>query len=152
MKHLITAFCCFILIHASAAAQTAEDSVRAVITRMFDAMRNSDSVALREIMWDSARIESVAVNASGETVIRGVSGSEFISRMGKLARGTADERVVFENVRTDGPMGFAWTPYRFYYSGAFSHCGVNSFRLARFSGRWKIVSVLDTRRKSPCPE
>lgn len=31
--------------------------------------------------------------------------------------------------------------------GKFIHCGANSFQLARLSGEWKIVHLIDTRRK-----
>jgi hypothetical protein len=47
-------------------------------------------------------------------------------------------------------MAAAWTPYRFYRNGEFSHCGVNSFQLVKMAEGWKIVYIIDTRRKEPC--
>jgi hypothetical protein len=152
MKYFLTTLALVLSTCHGALAQTASDSVRSVINRMFDAMRDSDTATLREIMAAGARIETVTVDAAGETVIRGVAAADFIATVGGMPRGAADERIVFETVRTDGPLGIAWTPYRFHFNGKFSHCGVNTFRLARYGDRWKIISVMDTRRKAPCPE
>jgi hypothetical protein len=68
----------------------------------------------------------------------------------KLPKGAADERISFETIRIDGPLAIVWTPYKFYFNGQFSHCGVNSFHLVRLNGSWKIHFLIDTRRKEPC--
>jgi hypothetical protein len=47
-------------------------------------------------------------------------------------------------------MATAWTPYKFYLDKTFSHCGVNAFQLFKSENGWKIISILDTRRKEPC--
>jgi len=47
-------------------------------------------------------------------------------------------------------MATVWAPYKFYYKGTFSHCGVDMFQLVRMKGGWKIVYLIDTRRKEPC--
>jgi hypothetical protein len=62
----------------------------------------------------------------------------------------ADERITFETIKIDGPLAVAWTPYKFYYEGKFSHCGVNSFQLVRLNGAWKIQYLIDTRRRTGC--
>jgi len=53
-------------------------------------------------------------------------------------------------VKIDGPLAIVWTPYKFYFNGKFSHCGVNSFQLVRFNGVWKIQYLIDTRRRAGC--
>ncbi|HNA01067.1 MAG TPA: hypothetical protein PLN49_09415, partial [Ferruginibacter sp.] len=67
-----------------------------------------------------------------------------------LPKDAADERITFDVVRVDGALAIAWTPYKFYFNGKFSHCGVNSFQLVRFNGEWKIQYLIDTRRKAGC--
>ncbi len=47
-------------------------------------------------------------------------------------------------------MANAWTPYEFWYNGNFSHCGVNSFQLIKKDEKWKIIYLVDTRRKEGC--
>jgi len=62
----------------------------------------------------------------------------------------ADERISFETIKIDGPLAIAWTPYKFYYEGKFSHCGVNSFQLVRVDNQWRIQYLIDTRRRQGC--
>ena len=134
----------------SARAQTPEDSVKAVINNMFLGMKNSDAELIRSSFADSIVFQSIARNKEGLTVIRNESATDFIASISKLAPGAADERISFETIRIDGPLAIAWTPYKFYYNGQFSHCGVNSFQLVRFNGVWKIQYLIDTRRKTGC--
>ncbi len=63
---------------------------------------------------------------------------------------TLDERIQDYEIRIDGNLASVWTPYSFYFDGNFSHCGVNSFQLVRMAEGWKIVYLIDTRRKEGC--
>jgi hypothetical protein len=54
------------------------------------------------------------------------------------------------NIQIDGAMANAWTSYEFWVNGSFSHCGVNSFQLFKDEGAWKIIYLIDTRRKEGC--
>lgn len=133
-------------------AQTATDSVKATIQRMFEAMKEADSTKLRSCFADSAIMQTISRNKEGKELVRtdGVEG--FVKMVGSIPKGMADERIEFDVVKTDGALGIAWTPYRFYRNGVFSHCGVNSFQLVRMNQRWVIQYIIDTRRKDQCPE
>lgn len=61
-----------------------------------------------------------------------------------------DEQLLDYNIQVDGNMANAWTPYEFWYNGTFSHCGVNSFQLFNDAGTWKIIYLIDTRRREGC--
>jgi hypothetical protein len=61
-----------------------------------------------------------------------------------------EEKLLGFNIQVDGNMANAWTPYEFWYEGEFSHCGVNSFQLIKDDGEWKIIYLVDTRRKEGC--
>lgn len=131
-------------------AQTAEDSVKAIVNAMFEAMKTGNEQALKDCFSDSAILQTIANTKTGEKIIRTEQVSQFASSVSKLPKGAADERIVFETVRIDGPLAIVWTPYKFYFNGQFSHCGVNSFHLVKFNGNWKIHFLIDTRRKEPC--
>jgi len=139
-----------IIISSSAIAQTAEDSVKAVINKMFTGMKNGDMVLLKNSFADSVILQTITRNKEGYVVIKNENTAEFIDFISKLSPGAADERITFETIKTDGPMAIAWTPYNFYFNGKFSHCGVNSFQLVRFNDGWKIQYIIDTRRKQDC--
>lgn len=131
-------------------AQSAEDSVKAVVNAMFNAMKTGNEQSLRNCFSDSAILQTIANTKTGEKIIRTEQVSQFASSVSKLPKGAADERIVFETVRIDGPLAIVWTPYKFYFNGQFSHCGVNSFHLVKLNGNWKIHFLIDTRRKEPC--
>jgi hypothetical protein len=148
MKFLLI-FLVLVISSLSLSAQTAEDSVKTVINRMFAAMKRADAAELRAVIADSALLQTVAIK-EGRTIVRNEPMSEFISLISKLTAGDADERITFDMVRIDGPLASVWTPYKFYYKGQFSHCGVNSFQLVRTNDQWKIQYIIDTRRKENC--
>ncbi|MFM2139154.1 MAG: hypothetical protein RJA57_1461 [Bacteroidota bacterium] len=134
----------------AAHAQPAADSVRSVIARMFDAMKRSDSSALRSCFVDTPLLQTVGRDVQGTTVIRNETLDGFLVQVAQQRPGALDERVLFETVRVDGLLAMAWTPYRFYYKGGFSHCGVNSFQLVHTAGAWRIQYLIDTRRRQDC--
>lgn len=135
---------------SDASAQTPEDSVKAVINKMFTAMKKADGVMLKSAFSDSIVFQSIGRNKEGITIVKNESPSGFIDQIGKATPGSFDERITFETIKVDGPLASAWTPYQFYFNNQFSHCGVNSFQLVRFNGEWKIQYIIDTRRKDNC--
>ena len=142
-----------IIVHSSnVIAQPAEDSVKAVIKKMFTAMKNADAIALKSCFADSMILQTIAINKEGNIIIQNENPADFINFISKELLGNADERISFETIKTDGLLAMAWTPYTFYYKGQFSHCGVNSFQLVRFKGEWKIQYIIDTRNKKGCIE
>ena len=146
MKRL---FVCLALLHISffVAAQTAADSVRAVINDMFSAMKTNDGKKLAACFADSAILQTVQVKKTGEVKILNEAVANFVKSIESAPAGSLDEQIRFDEVKTDGPLAIAWTPYVFYYQGKFSHCGVNSFQLVRINGSWKIQYLIDTRKK-----
>lgn len=131
-------------------AQTAEDSVKTVINKMFTGMKNADVGLLKSSFADSMILQTIARDKEGKLVVRNESATGFIDFISKESPGNADERISFDVVKVDGPLAMAWIPYNFYYKGQFSHCGINSFQLVRFNGEWKIQYIIDTRRKQGC--
>ena len=63
-----------------------------------------------------------------------------------------EEKILGYSVQVDGNMAHVWTPYEFWFNGDFSHCGVNSFQLFHDNGTWKIIYLIDTRRRQDCQD
>ena len=133
-------------------AQNAEDEVRAVVDALFDAMRASDSAAVRELF--SPEMDKMA--SSG--VRDGVAGvefgaiSDFVEAVGGAEPGALDEKIGPAEIRMDDNLATVFTPYAFHYNGNLSHCGVNVFLIARVGEDWRIVGLADTRRRQGCEE
>ena len=138
------------LVIINAKAQTSEDSVKAVVNKMFEAMKNSDGATLKSCFSDSVVFQTIARDKDGNTVVRNESVNDFVESINKLPKGAADERISFETVKIDGPLAIVWAPYNFYYNSQFSHCGMDSFQLVRFGKGWKIQYIIDTRKRTGC--
>jgi len=130
-------------------AQSAEDSVKTVVNKMFDAMRNADPVSLKNTFSDNIVFHTIS-EKEGAATVRSEDPKEFLDFISKEKKGAADEQIRFETIKIDGSLAMVWAPYKFYYKGKFSHCGVDSFQLVRINGEWKIQYIIDTRRKQGC--
>ncbi len=86
----------------------------------------------------------------GSIKVSNESIADFIAFVGKEAVGAADEQIMFEAIRIHSPPATVCTPYKFYYKGKFSHCGVNFFQLIRLNSGRKIQYINDTRRTKDC--
>ena len=150
MKRILMLLCATILVTQYLDAQTREDSVKAVIKQLFDGMKNSDAKMIQSAFADSAILQSIGTNKEGKTAIENEKIDEFAKFVSGLKKGAADEQIVFESIKIDGQLAMVWAPYKFYFEGKFSHCGVDSFQLVFINGQWKIQYLIDTRRKQPC--
>ncbi|MBN8675759.1 MAG: nuclear transport factor 2 family protein [Chitinophagales bacterium] len=144
---LLTA--CFLTVSAS--AQSTEDSVKAAVNKLFTAMKESDEVMLKNSFTSNAVLQTIGRSKeTGAVVVTSEEVNAFAESIQKITKGDADEQIVFETIKIDGDLASVWTPYKFYYKGKFSHCGVNSFQLVRLNGEWKIQYIIDTRRRLGC--
>ncbi|MBS1661942.1 MAG: nuclear transport factor 2 family protein [Bacteroidetes bacterium] len=130
-------------------APSTEDSVKAAVNLLFTGMLQSSAATIRSSFADSAILQTI-VEKDGKTTIRNEQVEDFAQAISKLEKGVADERIRFDVVRIDDNLAIVWAPYSFYYKGQLNHCGVDSFQLLRTSGGWKIIYLIDTRRKQPC--
>lgn len=150
MKQILILLTSAFLICSISKAQSAEDSVKAVINQLFDGMRNVDGEKLKHVFADSAILQTIKRKADGGYYVQNDVVKIFIESISKSKKDSLDERISFETIKIDGPLASVWTPYKFYYAGKFSHCGVNSFQLVRINGHWKIQYLVDTRRRQGC--
>lgn len=133
-------------------SQSEEEEVKAVIVSLFDGMRAKNADQVAAAFTPEAIMNTVIAKPEGSEV-----GSNSVADFAKRifttpAETQLDERILEYQIKVDGTMASAWTPYRFYVNGNFSHCGVNSFQLVNTAEGWKIVYIIDTRRKEPCTE
>jgi hypothetical protein len=76
------------------------------------------------------------------------SNAEFYKSIAAIPKNIKiEERLLSYKIQVDGSMAHVWTPYEFYVNEKQSHIGVNSFTLLLENNSWKIVHIIDTRRK-----
>ncbi len=150
MQKALFSFAILLISASYTMAQTPVDSVKTTIGKLFAAMKGSDSQSILDCFADSAIMQTITRDKNGNNLIKTEKVADFAKVIAYMPKNAADERISFDMVKIDGPLATAWTPYKFYLNGQFSHCGVNSFQLVRINGQWKIQYLIDTRRKQPC--
>ena len=134
----------FLLISIFSFAQnTSEKEIIKPIENLFNAMKSADSLGVKNAFSGSAIMQTFGKNQE----IRTDKVEDFAKQVGASQAGDLDERFTISKILVDGNMASVWVPYQFYYKGNFSHCGVNSFQLAKINNEWKIQYIIDTRRK-----
>lgn len=134
----------FLLISSFSFAQnTSEKEIVKPIENLFNAMKSADSLGVKNAFSGSAIMQTFGKNQE----IRSDKVEDFAKQVGASQAGDLDERFTISKILVDGNMASVWVPYQFYYKGDFSHCGVNSFQLAKINNEWKIQYIIDTRRK-----
>ncbi len=131
--------------------QGEEAAVKKTIDQFFKGMRTSDSTLIKTTLAPTAIFQTVMQKTGSNPEVQTENIQEFITTVTKPHKDIYDERITYDVVKVDVALAIAWTPYKFYISDKFSHCGVNSFQLVKLQGAWKIQYIIDTRRKEPCP-
>ena len=127
-------------------APAPEAEVQALVTRMFDAMRARDTTTLRAIFDSGARLVATGTR-NGAATVEVTPIGEFIRIIATAAPGQLlDEKLENTEIKVSDNLAAVWTDYKFYVGDRFSHCGVDSFQLARGVDGWKIIALADTRR------
>jgi hypothetical protein len=150
MKRILILLTAMISVSSITKAQTAEDSVKAVVNQLFTAMRTINGALLKDAFADSAVLQTINRKQDGTFFVQDEKVDDFVKSISSYKKDSLDERITFETIKIDGPLAIVWTPYKFYFAGKFSHCGVNSFQLVKINGRWKIQYLIDTRRRQGC--
>jgi hypothetical protein len=146
----IVAVALVLLAPAPARAQTreAETEVRAVIDRLFDALRAPDTAAIRSTFHPEFRL-AVTSFGEGQPQVRLVTGDEFIASVA-AATAKLDEQISDVEIRIEDNVATVWNRYVFYVDGRADHCGIDAFILVRTTEGWKILQVADTQRREGC--
>jgi hypothetical protein len=135
---------------SNAQKNSEEEAVKNTINLLFDGMRNSDTTMIRKAFATKNTMETIAINKDGKAVVRTESVNNFIKSIGAPHPEKYDERIQFTKILIDANLASVWTDYKFYIGDKFSHCGVNSFQLFKGDDGWKIIYIIDTRRKNNC--
>ena len=154
MKTLITS-ALFLLfgIFASAQNSSEEEKIKTVVNTFFEGFHARDSVIMKSAFYDDPVVQTIGKTKEGETTLITEELEKVLRGIVSIPLETSFKEVLNDYViKVDGDMANAWTPYSFYLNDNFSHCGVNNFQLLKQKGEWKIIYLIDTRRREGCDE
>lgn len=136
---------------AAPASTTQVDERRAVLATVqefFDALAAKDEKRLMATVVPEGRI-SAQRTREGKTQLRTQGWADWTKSVAQ-SKETLEERMHDPQVRVSGLIASVWTYYTFRRDGAFSHCGIDNFDMAKLDGRWKIVNISYTVETEGC--
>jgi len=106
---------------------------------------------MKSVMANAIIMQTAYTDKKGRPKLNSDDPNGFLSAIAnRQADQKWDERLLDYKVEIDGNLAHVWTPYEFWFNENFSHCGANSFTLAKFDDGWKIIHLIDSRRKEGC--
>jgi len=124
-----------------------EIEVKQSIITFFEGFHAKDTLKIKTVCHPKMVLQSIA-ETKKRTKYSEETTQAFLQSFAKFPKELQfEERLLDYKIQIDGTMAHVWTPYEFYVNGSFSHSGVNSFTLFSENNQWKIVHLIDTRRK-----
>lgn len=135
----------------SAQEQNQQAEVKNTIDVFFKGLQEGDTELMISVMSNQLILQTTYKNKDGKDVLSMEGALKLIQAIIDRPEDQKwEERLLDYKIQIDGNLAHVWTPYEFWLNGSFSHCGVNSFQLFNNNGTWKIIYLIDTRRKKDC--
>ncbi|MDL2144314.1 MULTISPECIES: nuclear transport factor 2 family protein [Flavobacterium] len=141
-------FCIVSLLFLGLAVNAQQQEVQKSIETFFEGFHQRDTVRMKSVCADRIVLQSIS-----ESLVKGNKLTE--ENVGKFYKSIAtipsniefSEKILSYNIQIDGTIAHVWAPYQFYVNDKLSHSGVNTFTLFKEKDNWKIIYLIDTRRK-----
>ena len=131
----------------SSATYSQNEEVKQVVVTFFKGFHAKDSITMKSVCTDKMILQSISESSKG-TQLKNDSAQDFFRSIATIPNTILfEEKLLDYSIQVDGAMAHVWTPYEFYLNNKLSHTGVNAFTLFKDNGLWKIVYLIDTRRK-----
>ncbi|MCM0667326.1 nuclear transport factor 2 family protein [Flavobacterium tyrosinilyticum] len=136
----------FLLLGLSSNAQKQE--VQKCIESFFEGFHQRDSTKIKLVCSNKMILQSISESTVKGNKLSDESAKEFYKSIASIPSNMKfQEKILSYTIQIDGTMAHVWTPYEFYLNDKFSHSGVNAFTLFKEKDSWKIIYLIDTRRK-----
>jgi hypothetical protein len=136
----------FLLLGLSSNAQKQE--VQKCIESFFEGFHQRDSTKIKLVCSDKMILQSISESTAKGNKLSDESAKEFYKSIASIPSNMKfQEKILSYTIQIDGTMAHVWAPYEFYLNDKLSHSGVNAFTLFKEKESWKIIYLIDTRRK-----
>lgn len=130
-----------------------EEEAKKLIDTFFEGFHKRDTLLIKSVMVENLPNQTVFTTKEGSPKVIEGNMTEFLKAIAnRPADQIWEEKLLDYKVQIDGNLAHVWTPYEFWFNGTFSHCGANAFTLANTETGWKIVYLIDSRRREGCSE
>src|SRR4029079_8194057 len=150
MKFLILALVLITTaVFAQGQTQPKTDDAKAasqVVQNLFAAMKAKDAAAISALFQKDGQLIAIDRPRTGDgpSTTRIFTGDAFAKLISESKAGEFNEQMKDPEVKLFGDMALVFGRYTFHVGDKFSHCGTNSFHLARTADGWKIANAAST--------
>jgi len=125
-----------------------KQEVQKCIESFFEGFHQRDSAKIKMVCADKMILQSISESTVKGNKLTNESAKEFYKSIATIPEKLKfQEKILSYSIQIDGTMAHVWTPYEFYVNDKLSHTGVNAFTLFKEKDSWKIIYLIDTRRK-----
>jgi len=128
-------------------ANAQKEEVQKTIETFFKGFHAKDTLKMKSVCSEKLILQSISESLKGTKLSQETAQKFYISIATIPSDIKFEERILNYNIQVDGTMAHVWTPYEFYVNEKLSHSGVNAFTLFKENEKWKIIHLIDTRRK-----
>jgi len=141
-------FYIIILLFFGLCANAQKQEVQNSIEVFFEGFHQKDTVKIKSVCYSKIILQSISESATKGNKLSDESAKEFYKSIASIPSNIKfQEKILTYNIQIDGTMAHVWAPYEFYLNDKLSHSGVNTFTLFKENNVWKIIYLIDTRRK-----
>lgn len=144
MKKYIVLF----VILSGLSLQAQQQEVQHSIEIFFEGFHQKDTAKIKSVCADKIILQSIRESAVKGNKLSDENTKEFYKSIASIPSNMKfQEKILSYAIEIDGTMAHVWAPYEFYLNDNLSHSGVNTFTLFKEKDSWKIIYLIDTRRK-----
>lgn len=138
--------CFFLFFGLSSNAQKQE--IQKTIEYFFEGFHQKDTIKIKSVCADNIILQSISESLTKGNKLSDETAKEFYKSIASIPSSMKfQEKILSYTIQIDGTMAHVWAPYEFYLNDKLSHTGVNTFTLFKEKDSWKIIYLIDTRRK-----
>lgn len=125
-----------------------KQELQSTIEQFFEGFHQKDSAKIKLVCSGKLILQSISENSIKGNKLSDETAKEFYKSIATIPDNIKfEEKILSYSIQIDGSMAHVWTPYEFYINDKLSHSGVNAFTLFKEKDTWKIIYLIDTRRK-----
>jgi hypothetical protein len=151
MKFILAFLCVLTSTNTFSQNDFSEADAKQVIDTFFEGFHEGDTLKMRSVLMKEVSLQTAFTDGEGNAKLNTGSILDLLTAIANRKEDQKwDERLLDYKVQIDGNLAQVWTPYQFWFNDNFSHCGANAFTLVRTDDGWKIMHLIDSRRKAGC--
>lgn len=138
----------FVFLFCVSICNAQKQDVQKTIQIFFEGFHQKDTIKIQSVCSATIILQSISESAAKGNKLSDETAKEFYKSIASIPSSIKfQEKILSYNIQIDGSMAHVWAPYEFYLNDKLSHSGINTFTLFKEKDIWKIIYIIDTRKK-----